>query len=174
MLLLLLLIGAGLGVLVNETLARPRVAYLGWSREAQLLRQAEAGKEAPPAPAPLASAPAGIAYASDGKLIVHLFYSSSCPDCTIFRDKILPGLKSTFAGYVVFSEYDTHEEANVKRLVAFLDKYQVKPTRENKDTTLKMFMYNRYLLGADAAAARSESEIAEALAALWQKEPPKE
>lgn len=165
----LLLLGAGLGVAVNETLAEPRVAYLGWTREGQLLRLREAGREAAAAPAPLAAAPAGIPAASDGKLLVHVFYSSACPDCKIFRDKILPDLQSTFADYVVFQEYDTSSEENVKRLFAFLDAYQVKQDRKLREATLKMFMYNRYLLGTDAAVGRGLVEVAEALAAYLER-----
>ncbi|MBE7560804.1 hypothetical protein HS125_18400 [bacterium] len=119
-------------------------------------------------PAPLAEAPAGISHASGGKLLVHLFYSSSCPDCAIFRDKILPDLETTYADHVIFLEHDTQTEEGVKLLFTYLDKtgqgHAGQPGGHAEDVHGQPL-----LLGTDEAATRAMVEIAAALAASQEK-----
>ena len=151
MMALLVGLGALLGVLVNETVAEPRVPYLSWSRAEQLASRREA------------VAPVDLGDATGEKLTVHVFFSSQCPDCKIFKEKLYPILKKNYGEYATFKEYDTDETDNVKKLFEFKEKYGLTGVKETKEDSLRLFFGKQAIVGVEQAFAKAESALQEEL-----------
>ena len=90
-----------------------------------------------------------------GKVIdVFIFFSSECDECRFVRDTVIPEMIKTFGNTITVHQCDTQNMSAYQKLLEFERKHVSK-----EDATVKLFVGNNHLAGAQEIAKKGISVI---------------